>query len=116
MKTFPHAPAAGFPSPTGGEEPRNGFMAPMRVRSLEVEAFHKPEGRAGCPHPAAGHAGHIGRPRRGEDTAPYPPWAVQGFKARKIFLEKSHLDPLPFRRGEGTCRQREGIHASQPTC
>ena len=45
---------------------------------------HEPKGRAGCPHPAAGHAGHFGRPRRGEDTQPYPPLAVQGFKARTL--------------------------------
>ena len=32
------------------------FMVPMRVRLLEVEAFHEPEGRAGCPHPAAARA------------------------------------------------------------
>ena len=34
-------------------------------------------------------------PRRGEDTQPYPPLAVQGFKARSFVSENSHLDPLP---------------------
>ena len=67
------------------------FMVPMRVRWLDVEAFHEQEGRAGCPHPAAGLGGHHGKSLRGEDTAPYPPWAVQAFKARKIFSEKPHL-------------------------
>ena len=56
---------------------------------------HEPEGRAGCPHPAAEHAGHSGRSRRGEDTQPYPPLAVQGFKARSFVSENSHRDPLP---------------------
>ena len=32
------------------------FMVPMRVRWLEVEAPREPEGRAGCPHPAAARA------------------------------------------------------------
>ena len=77
-------------------------MVPRRVRLLEVEAPHEPEGRAACPHPAAEQAGHSGRSRRGEDTQPYLPLAVQGFKARKMFSENSHLDPLPFsQRGEG---------------
>src|SRR5881392_3085732 len=38
------------------------FMVQMRG-SRTVEAFHEPQGRAGCPQPAG--------PRRGEDTAPY---------------------------------------------
>ena len=29
-------------SPGGGEETLNGFMAPMRVQSLEFEAPHEP--------------------------------------------------------------------------
>ena len=70
------------------------FMAPMCVQLLEVKAPHEPKGRAGCPHPAAEQAGHSGRSRRGEDTQPYLPLAVQGFKAR-IVSENSHLDPLP---------------------
>ena len=75
-------------------------MAPMCVHLLEIEAPHEPKGRAGCPHPAAARAGHFGRSRRGEDTQPYLPRAVQGFKARKMFSENSHLDPLPHRMGE----------------
>ena len=76
------------------------FMVPMRGCKT-VAAFHEPKGRAGCPHPAAGHAGHIGRPRRRGDTQLYPPLAVQGFKARSFVSESSRRDSLPFRRGEG---------------
>ena len=49
------------------------FMAPMCVHLLEVQAPHEPEGRAGCPHPAARLAERLGKSRRGEDTAPYLP-------------------------------------------
>src|SRR6185369_13946207 len=39
----------GLLSPSGGEETRNGFMVPMRVQSLAVEASHKPGlPRSGC--------------------------------------------------------------------
>ena len=69
-------------SPDGGEEIHSRFMAPMCVRWLEVELLHEPQGRAGCPRPAAGRAERHGRSRRGEDTEPYPPRAVQGFKAQ----------------------------------
>src|SRR6266545_5106968 len=46
-------------------------MAPTHVKILEVFAFHEPEGRAGCPQPAANVANVLFGPRRGEDTAPY---------------------------------------------
>ena len=69
------------------------FMVPMRVRLLEVEAPHEPKGRAGCPHPAAAVRCVQDARRRGEDTQPYLPLAVQAFKAR-IVSENSHLDPL----------------------
>ena len=77
-------------------------MAPMCVHLLEVEALHEPKGRAGCPHPVAEHGGHSERSRRGEDTQPYLPLAVQGFKAR-IDSENSHPDPVLTRREEREC-------------
>ena len=58
---------------------------------------HEPKGRAGCPHPAAEHAGHSGRSRRGEDTQPYLPLAVPGLKARSFVSENS----LPGGEGRG---------------
>ena len=66
-----------------------------RNYAIRATPPHEPKGRAGCPHPAVEHAGHSGRSRRGEDTLPYPPRAVQGFKARSLVSENSHLDPLP---------------------
>ena len=85
---------------------RGNHLWPRRKNSLIGKPFpalekvlppHEPKCRAGCPHPAAGHAGHIGRPRRGEDTQPYPPLAVQGFKARSFISENS----LPGGEGRG---------------
>ena len=58
---------------------------------------HESKGRAGCPHPAAAVRCVQPARRRGEDTQPYPPRAVQGFKAQKSFWANS----LPGGEGQG---------------
>src|SRR5438874_6903932 len=59
-------PSATLSQPCGERAGRGvpiWFMVPMRAQKRK-EAFHEPQGRAGCAQPAG--------PRRGEDTAPYP--------------------------------------------
>ena len=75
----------------------SGLDSFNRYDAIRSTPTHEPKGRAGCPHPAAAVRCVQHARRRGEDTQPYPPLAVQGFKARSFVSEDSHLSPTAMK-------------------
>ena len=79
------------------------FMVPMHGHKTE-EAFHDPQGRAGCPQPA--------EPRRGEDTAPYQlAWFM--VPLRDLKAEKALDEPNGHLLAESLGKAAPKTHALQ---